>query len=142
MRPKSIIMFERLFLASLALGALNFLLGYEDLAQLAANDPGLRRLGLGSGFLVGIVAASYAVYLLLWHLIARRASNMAKWILVLFAVLGLLSALPTLRGPWDATLALALVVYALEVLAIVYLFRVDAKAWFEGTDEADPAALD
>lgn len=142
MRPQSIIMFERLFLASLALGAVGFLLSYPRMADLAANDPGMRQLGLGSGFLIGIVIASYAVYLLLWHLIARRASNVAKWILVVFTVAGVIVALPTLTGPWTSTFVLSLVVYALGILAVVYLFRPDAKAWFGGKAQADPAAFD
>jgi len=142
MRPKSIVMFERLFLASLVLGALGVLLSYQKLTDLAANDPGMRQLGVGSGFLVGVVIASYAVYLLLWYLIARGASNVAKWILVVFTVLGVLFALPGLAGAWDSTSALSLVVYALEILAVVYLFRPDAKEWLAGKGQADPATFD
>jgi len=142
MRPKSIIMFERLFLASLALGALSVVLNYQALTDLAANDPSMRQVGLGSGFLIGILAVSYAIYLLLWYLIARRASSAAKWILVVFTVIGVLSDLPGLAGGWNSTLALSLVVYALEILAVVYLFRPDAKAWFDGQEQADPAAFD
>jgi hypothetical protein len=142
MRPQSIIMFERLFLASLVLGALSVVLNYQDRADLAANDPGMRQLGLGSGFLFGLVIVSYAIYLLLWFLIARRASKAAKWILVVFTVLGVLSTLPALTGPWDAVFVLSLVVYALEILAVVYLFRPDAKTWFDGSGQADPATFD
>ena len=142
MRPQSIVMFERLFLASQVLGAAGVVLSYQKLTDLAANDPGMRQLGLGSGFLLGIVIASYAVYMLLWYLIARGASNAAKWILVVFTVLGVLFALPGLAGAWDSTSALSLVVYALEVLAVVYLFRPDAKEWLAGKGQADPATFD
>ena len=142
MRPHAIVMFERLFLASLVLGALGVLLSYGKLTELAANDPGMRQLGLGTGFLVGIMVASYAIYLLLWYLIAHRASNAAKWILVVFTVLGVLFALPGLSGTWDSSFAISLVVYALEVLAVVYLFRPDAKEWLAGKVQADPATFD
>ena len=146
MRPHSIIMFERLFLASLVLGALGVLLSYQEAVGLVANDPGMQQFGLGSGvisgFVIGVVTVSYAIYLLLWHLIARRASNVAKWILVVLMVLGLLSALPGLTGTWNSTFVLSLVVYALEILAIVYLFRPDAVAWFDGKGQADPATFD
>ena len=142
MRPHSIIMFERLFLASLVLGVLGLLLSYQQISEMAANDPGMRQLGLGSGFLLGIVAVSYAVYLLLWHLIAHRASNAAKWVLVVFTAIGVLLALPGLAGPWTSTLALSLMVYALEVLAVIHLFRPDAKAWLDGKGQADPGAFD
>ena len=142
MRPHSIIMFERLFLASLVLGILGSLLSYQQITDLAANDPGMRQLGLGSGFLIGIVIAGYAVYLLLWHLIARRASNVAKWILVVFTALGVLVALPGLAGPWNSRQVLSLMVYALQVLAVVYLFRPGARAWLDGKGQADPATFD
>ena len=78
----------------------------------------------------------------MWHLIAHRASNAAKWILVVFTVIGVLLALPGLAGPWNSTLALSLMVYALEVLAVVYLFRPDARAWLDGKGQADPATFD
>ena len=142
MRPQSIVMFERLFLASLVLGVVGVLLSYGQMAEFASGDPGMRRLGLGSGFLVGVLGVSYAVYLLLWYLIARRASTVAKWILVVFTVLGVLSALPALGGPWNATLVLSLAVYALEIVALVYLFRPDARAWFAGETQGPPVTFD
>ena len=144
MRPKSIIMFERLFLASLLLGLLNFGLSYRDAAALVANDAGAQKLGLGPGFLIGIMIVSYAIYLLLWFLIARMGSNVAKWILVVLTAIGVLSALPALTGAWDVTLALSLAVYALEILALAYLFKPDSKTWFggKGEGEADGASVD
>lgn len=142
MRPQSIVMFERLFLASLALGVANFFLTYSDAVELISKDAAAQQFGLGGGFLIGIVAVSFAVYLLLWFMIARRASNVAKWILVVFVAFGVLSALPALTGEWNLTLMLSLVAYALEVVAVVNLFRPDAKAWLGGKGEADPATFD
>lgn len=142
MRPQSIVMFERLFLASLVLGLINFVMVYQTAAALVESDLGAQRLGLGSGFLVAVTTVVYAVDLLLWFLIARRASVAAKWILVVFTVIGVLSVLPSLAGSWNTTLVLSLVTYALEVLAVVYLFRPDAKAWLAGDGQADPAAFD
>lgn len=142
MRPQSIIMFERLFLASLALSLVTLALGYEEMVAALAEDPGLQRLGLGSGFLIGMVVASYALYLLLWRLIARKGSKAAKWIFVALTALGVLSALPSLAGPWDLLALVTLAVYALEVGAAIFLFRPDAVAWFDGAAPADPATFD
>lgn len=142
MRPKSILMFERLFLGSLVLGALNVLLSWQDAAAQMADDPGAQQLGLGSGFLLAITVGSFAVYLLLWLLIARQASTVAKWILTVLVALGVAFALPALAGSWNVTLVLSLVVHALEILALVYLFRPDAKAWLDGAEPADSAAAD
>lgn len=141
MRPNSIIMFERLFLASLALGLIGFAISYEEATAMVANDPAAMQLGLGSEFLIGATLFGYAIYLLLWFLIARKASNVAKWILVVFTVLGVLAALPSLGGPWGLANLLALAVYVLGVAAVVYLFRQDARAWFKGKGQADPATF-
>jgi hypothetical protein len=61
---------------------------------------------------------------------------------VVFTVFGAISTLPALAGSWDSTLVLSLVVYALEILAVVYLFRPDANAWFNGKGQTDPATFD
>ena len=59
MRPQSIVMFERLFLASLALSAAGFVFNYGDVAETLTNDPGVRQLGIGN-FVIGI--AIYFLY--------------------------------------------------------------------------------
>ena len=142
MRPESIVMFERLFLASLVVSAGSFLIGYEDTMRLAASDPAMQRFGLGSGFLLGTLAVSFAIYLLLWYLVAHRASTVAKWILVVLVALGLVSVPLALQGPLTLSVLLNLAVYALEVAAVVFLFRADAKAWFKGELGSDPATFD
>ncbi len=142
MRPQSIIMFERLFLASLALGAVNFVLSYEQAAAVLANDTGARQFGLGSGFLIGMTVVSFAVYLLLWFLVARKASHAAKWTRVVLVTIGVLFAPAALTGPWDRTLVLSLLVHGLEVAALVQLFRPDAKAWLAGKEQSDPTTFD
>jgi hypothetical protein len=142
MRPESVIMFERLFLASLAVSAVSFAIGYEDTMRVAAGDPAMRQFGLGEGFIVGTLAISFAIYLLLWHLIARKASNVAKWILIGLVAIGVASLPLALTGPLGPTVWLNLAVYALEIAALVFLFRADAKAWFRGERSPDPAAFD
>lgn len=142
MRPQSIVMFERLFLASLAVSALSFLLNYGQMAEIVASEPTLQQAGLGTGFMIGVTLAGYALYLILWYLIARKAANWAKWVLVVFVALSLISLPGALTGPWNLTLLLGLAVYALEVVAVVHLFRADAAAWLTGKQAADPATFD
>ena len=142
MRPQSIIMFERLFLASLVVSAVSAAIVYDELVNLFANDPGMEQLGLGAGFVTALVGASFAIYLLLWYLIARKASNLAKWILVVFVAIGAATALRALAGPWTLSVALNFAVYALEVAALAFLFRDDAKAWLAGERPADPSTFD
>jgi hypothetical protein len=142
MRPQSIILFERLFLLSLAVSAVSFAIGYDDTMRVAANDPAMRQFGLGQGFIVGTLAVSFAIYLLLWYLVAHKASNVAKWILIALVAIGVASLPFALGGPLKLTLWLNLGVYALEVAALAVLFRPDAMAWFRGERSPDPAAFD
>jgi hypothetical protein len=142
MRPESIILFERLFLVSLAVSAVSFAIGYEDTMRIAASDPAMRQFGLGEGFILGTLAVSFAIYLLLWYLIAHKASNVAKWILIVLVAIGAASVPLALSGPLGLTVWLNLAVYALEIAALVVLFRADAKAWFRGERTADPAVFD
>jgi hypothetical protein len=135
-------MFDRLFLASLALSAVGVVLGWDTMTAQLASEPGVAELGLGSGLIAGMVVAGFAISLLLWFLIAHKASNVAKWILIVLAALGLISVPAMLAGPWDLTAILGIVSYLLEIAALVFLFRDDAKAWFRGEGNADPATFD
>ena len=142
MRPPSILMFERLFLASLALSVVSFFINYDSMLRDLDSQPGVAELGLGSGFVVGSMAVGLAVYLLLWFFIARKASSVAKWILIVLLALSVISLPALVLAPWDLGVVLALAVYALEVVAAVYLFRDDARAWFKREWNADPATFD
>ena len=82
MRPPSIVLFDRLFLASLAVSLISLALNYAAIAQQVTGAPGMAELGLGAGFFAGILVVSYAISVLLWFLVAHKASNVAKWILV------------------------------------------------------------
>jgi hypothetical protein len=142
MRPESILMFERLFLASLVVSAGSFVIGYDAAMRAVETDPAMQQFGLGGSFMIGALAVSFAIYLLLWYLIAHRASNVARWILVVLVALGVASLPLALTGPMSFTVLLNLAVYALEVAALVFLFRADAKAWFRGERPSDPATFD
>ncbi len=72
MRPKSIVTFERVVLASLALSLLATWLGWESAATTAADA------GLGTGFLLSVQAVTVVVMLLLLYFIARKRSPIAK----------------------------------------------------------------
>ena len=145
MRPSSIIMFERLFLASLVVSAVNFFVGYDAMLASVEREPSLRALGVGQGFAVGSFVVGIAIYLLLWFFIARKASNVAKWIFVVLLALSVLSVLYTLAASFALTVTtlLGLAIYALEISAAVFLFRDDAVAWLTHKEPtADPATFD
>ena len=145
MRPQSIIVFERLFLASLVLSTINFVVGYDAAMAAVTAVPLLAELDIGGEVLVGSMIVGTAIYLLLWFLIARKASNVARWLLVALTILGVLSYLASLSAPAafsNAMSALSLAYYVLAVAAVAFLFRDDAGAWLRGDGRADPAAFD
>jgi hypothetical protein len=143
MRPPSIVNFERLFLAALLLGVIVVVVGYEAATAQLAREPALRQLGVGgSEIVIGTSAAWLAIYLLLWFLIARKASNVAKWILAILSAIGAIFYLPALTGRWDLPLLLNVGYYALELAAVACLFRADATAWLKGEPDTHQAAPD
>lgn len=140
MRPASITMFDRLYVASLVLGLINFGLAYDStLAQMEA-DPSVAAAGMaGPGVLWGVFGFGMAISLLLWFFVSRKASNGARWVLVVLMVIGLI-ALPFSIAELPLTeLIGTLVVTVVQVAAVYFLFRPDAKAWFEhGPRGMDP----
>ncbi len=133
MRPASIRKFDLFYLGSLALGVVNFFFGFDMMkaqaaAQLAAN-PSLAGLDAGTIMIVSFVIG-LAINLGLWALISRLRIELVKWILVLFVLWGLVSLPALVSNGITLIVALSLLTYALQIAAIVYLFKPDAKAWF------------
>jgi hypothetical protein len=142
-RPHSIIRFERFFLASLLLGLLNTVFSFRHSVSLLNADPIIGGTGYAIGMLVTTLVISIGIQLLLWFFIARKASNVAKWILVVLTVLGFVMAIPsigTLMAQGAVTLIFTFFITVLQIIAIIHLFRPDAKAWLEsrGTMGTNP----
>ena len=143
MRPYSIIQFDRFFLSSMGLGIINVALSFQDnLARLEA-DPTTAQMGLGSGFLVLTTSLGFAIPLLLWYFVSRRASNVAKWILIGLTALGVLTIIPSLQQLAQVgtfTVVATLLITALQIIALTFLFRGDAKTWLasRGRSGTDP----
>ncbi len=134
MRPSSIVRFDRLYLASIAIGLIgNFLEWPVTMARLAEN-PDTARLGSTATVAAGgMIAAGVVIALLLWFFIARRASVVAKWILVVFtafAIGSLLLGFSSGAVILDTGGIVRIVAVALQAAAVFFLFRRDAAAWF------------
>lgn len=140
MRPQSITRFDQLFLGSLGLGVVNFVLNYDNaIAQLEADPATAGLAASGPSFMVGVLVGSMGISLLLWWLAARRASNVARWILAVFTVLGLLGLPFTISQLPVLQLVVTLAITAMQVAALWFLFRPDATAWFRhGPRGMDP----
>ncbi|HEX8256773.1 MAG TPA: hypothetical protein VF589_04005 [Allosphingosinicella sp.] len=131
MRPKSIILFERVVAASLVLGLLGIFLYWENSAA------AIRQVGLGTGFLAGVMLITFGLYFLLLWLIARRRSRVAAWIYIVLTGLSLVTGLigiPAMLQGQPLHIALTVVQYGLNFLSVLLLFRRDSRDWLAGKD--------
>ena len=106
-------------------------------APRAESDPKLAQLGWGTGFVVTVMAISLLIPLLLWFLIARRASNIAKWVLVIFTVPGLFFLPSSAEQMSTSAFVLTWVLTAIQLAAISFLFKRDAREWLSPTAEEE-----
>ena len=139
-RPKSIVDFERCFLGALAIGVLMAIFGWETMRAQVAAQPNSALLP--DWFMPLVLVISWTINLLLWFFIARRGSNVAKWIWTVLVVIGALGLIPRmLQGTFTPGLlgVVTVVVVVLNLVATWMLFRPDARAWFAGrpTDLSD-----
>ncbi len=137
MRPKSIILFERLYLASIATGLVNTILTYDHSIRQIQQEPSMAALGWGAGAFVIIFALSILVSLLLYYLIAHRANVIAKWVLVAFTAFGFLGLPAAFSTAGGAELITVVLINLFALGAVIMLFRADAKEWFAGSGVPD-----
>ena len=151
MKPQSIRRFDQLYLGSIALSLVGYFISYDAMVTQMETRTAAAGVELGSGAVIGTIVLGLAVNLLLWFLVSRKASEIAKWIIVLLFVVGLISAIglpgsPGLfAGPWTLIKTISAAIVLLEAAAVYYLFQPDAKIWFAGTpsiDDEDDAASD
>ncbi|SOB87361.1 hypothetical protein SAMN06297144_2491 [Sphingomonas guangdongensis] len=130
MRPRSIVLFERLYLGAWALGLINTGLNWsQTMRQFSAGGA----VAVSPVLLYASTAIGLLIPLVLWFFITRRASLVAKWVLVVLFAIGLGSiALATLDGRLPSGLAgiVAVTATVLQAVAIGCLFQPDAREWF------------
>ena len=137
MRPASIVKFDRYFLLSLGIGLVNAVVSYDAYVKMLADDPATAQFG--ASFVLSTLAFGFGIPLLLWYLVARKASNVAKWLVVVLTGLGLLGILPSLSMMLDRGIlyfGMSLATFGLQLYAVYYLFRPDAKAWLVSKGKA------
>ncbi len=136
MRPKSIQLFERLYLASIALTLIATALGWDALVR-GATIPGAEGAAAAvAGIAIGVVVLAQ---LIVWYFVARRGSSIAKWAAVLFFLLNLWGIGATVQLAMNGSLPSVLTIFAriVELAAIAMLFRADARPWFAHDEEDD-----
>ena len=130
-RPKSIVDFERVYVAALALGFLTDFLTGEAFDY--SGQDGLRDF-LSVAIFANLLAI--ALLLLLLWLIARRGNVIARWIYVVLEAVSLaygFHGIPETLANVDV-LPAALIIgeLGLGLMGLWLIFRPDANAWFAG----------
>ena len=125
MRPKSIERFELLFFVSLGIGIVTSALGWDQISQMAGVLPTL-----------AVQVLTLLIVLSLVLLVSRKRSNIARWVLVAFFVIGTVIYIPNMarlfaQNPLVTVLSSVQIV--LQVAALYFVFRPDAKPWFQKT---------
>lgn len=132
-RPRSILIFERLFLTSMIGSIIGFVLSYEAIADAIEAERDLVRVGISPASAIAFFVLTTAIWLLLYWLVAYRASNAARWVLTVLTGCGVLMIPLTLASEANFAMFFSLMVTALGVGAVLALFRPDARDWLEGS---------
>lgn len=140
-QPKSIERFEQLFFLGLVIGLAMQILNWNKSVEAMQVSPVTAQLGIP--FLLGTMAVGLAISLSLWFFIARRGSEVAKWIYVVLTALALLgivatALLPRAQGmpaPDLITQIGRVAVTLINLVSIWFLFQPDTRPWFnKGVD--------
>src|SRR5262245_3628766 len=117
--PSNVARFEQLFYASLIVGVFIFASDFERLEKLGPVSS-----------MIATIALTVALLVLLVWLIARRGKNWARWVLVVGFVGGLPFYVMNMSEQRALTALLSALQLVLQVVALVFLFTGNARAWF------------
>ena len=139
MRPPSIRLFEKLYLLTIVLGLVALAFSWNSMTGFAQARAGR---DAASGLLIAAAVLGVLIPLLLLYFIARRGSNVAKWIFVVlsaFSVLSFVAGIANPELPKDALFLLNVVSLGLTLYCAWLLFRPDARAWLEHRGDVSTA---
>ncbi|QJU58100.1 hypothetical protein HL653_10070 [Sphingomonas sp. AP4-R1] len=135
-RPVSIVLFERLWIAALILGAVNMVVAWPMTLAFYRQTGLFADLGVAPRFGLALIdAISLLIPLAVLVLVSRAASRIARWVALLLAawalvvigrMLGERDVVPGSRG------MLAVICVFLQVAGGAMLLRPDARAWMKG----------
>lgn len=147
MRPQSIVRFEQAYLASIVLWFINLATNWNTRLATVERDPRFggnpQMLQMAEWMMIGTAALGVLIWALLWYFTARRGANWARWVLVIFLAVSAIGLPFTLmNATLVGTIPTILIVtsFALNAVAVLMLFRPDAKIWFGGSPEPEEAA--
>lgn len=118
-RPASIIWFERIMFGTLALGAIQVWLLWPSIVNVA-----------GPAFILTVEAVVLTFFAVLTLLVSRRRSNVAKWILIVLAVVGFpFTVRHYLQGLYIGVPLIGLIQSVGQLFAYGLLFTDQSRQW-------------
>jgi hypothetical protein len=131
-RPPSIVNFEWAYWLAMILAYANVALTWQQTVAEIETSPGLA--GRGTLYMVWYLVFWTPFNLLTWYFAAYRRSVAAKWMIVTISIWNIFDL-----GGWaiagqlgeGLARALTLLFFIPSFLAVWFLFRPDAKRWFD-----------
>lgn len=147
MRPQSIVRFEQAYLGSVLAWGANIAVRWQPMLDSFDGQPAIagnpQMASVVHTILIATTLFCLMLWLLLWYFTARRASEVAKWVVVVFfGISALLFPFSLLSYSVVGLLGTAttIVTFALNAVAVWLLFQPDARTWFAGGDAQSDAA--
>ena len=141
MRPHSIILFERIYWVSIAIATVSGVWTLSHIDQVTPPDVPLAIVAIMPLIAAVILASAIGINVALWYFVARRRSNVARWIFTVLVGLALVAWLRRLIMTDTAMASLAqigaAVRFLLQIACVWLLFRHDAEHWFRGRPPQD-----
>lgn len=129
MRPISISWSSRSLLMSIVLGVVGSFAAYTHLHETLAKVQGQA----GAYLIVGLLEA-LLLPLLLWFFALRRASRIAKWLVVALTILETWSILARIEEQYIlfglAIFCIAILSVVLKIVATILMFTPASREWF------------
>lgn len=129
--PPSIRSFSGCFWAATILSIVDTIVGWEDILTF---DDGTRAPAIWTIAILGTLAMSYGLSIWLWLGITRRASDRARWLYVFLGIVwsGLtLWYFDEISDQHGAIFTISMIIWALDIASMVFLFRRDSSDWFQ-----------
>ena len=142
MKPQSIKLFDYFYLGALFLSVLSFISGYNATKAQLATQGAANGVSISPVVAVVGFAIAMGIGLLLWYLVSRQRSTIAKWIIVLLFLLSLATIGSYFAGPMPLTEIYGLLSLLCHAVAVSLLFRGDAIRWLENKPDARDTPAD
>lgn len=143
MRPDSIKKFDLFYLGAITIELIANILDRGSIALVVANrfpsEQGSSGLVAGSSDTLAIVliALLAAVQLVLWYLVSRARIGLVRFVIVALVAINLLG-LPAIFAALPVVAPLvALIVLALQLIAVFYVFKAESTIWLKGKRVVD-----